>query len=392
MLLVLSCNRKPSEGDSLKLSPVMKSDSLFIVNIDTAQELKFLKLSDLFSHVRYIPLETNAASLIGRITQLCTQGDTIFILDAAITKKVQAFHKDGRHISTVGARGEGPEEYRSPSSIGIDGDFLYLYDVETKRLQFYDIKTLRFRHSVKFDLSTANRYVTMLQGKIYTDAYDWKMVNPFLIQSVDRETGQSLHQWLSTEEYNLGFLDATYFTGEVSFYKAEQTIKYHQIFSDTIMQITEKGIFPYLCLQSKRLVSRENLLELQKGKESSFSSIQTSITGIYNIHHYVEWGKHLSFSFNERNYIMTVILNKENGSFILVNSLYDDLVFAQREKSINIIPVWGDAGGLYGYIHPLEMEKFLNLLQKGLVNASDNDKAILLNLTDDANPVLMYYE
>ena len=157
----------------------MKSDSLFIVNIDTAQELKFLKLSDLFSHVRYIPLETNAASLIGRITQLCTQGDTIFILDAAITKKVQAFHKDGRHISTVGARGEGPEEYRSPSSIGIDGDFLYLYDVETKRLQFYDIKTLRFRHSVKFDLSTANRYVTMLQGKIYTDAYDWKMVNPF---------------------------------------------------------------------------------------------------------------------------------------------------------------------------------------------------------------------
>ena len=370
----------------------MKNDSLFIVNIDTAQELKFLKLSDLFSHVRYIPLETNAASLIGRITQLCTQGDTIFILDAAITKKVQAFHKDGRHISTVGARGEGPEEYRSPSSIGIDGNFLYLYDVETKRLQFYDIKTLCFRHSVKFNLSTANRYVTMLQGKIYTDAYDWEIANPFLIQDVDRETGQSAHQWLSTNDYNLGFLDATYFTGEVSFYKAGQAIKYRQIFSDTIMQITEKGVSPYLCLHSKRLVSHEDLSKLQKGKKLSFNSIQTGITGIYNIHHYVEWGNYLSFSFNERNYIMNVIFNKENGSFILANSLYNDLVFAQREKSIGFIPIWGDAGGLYGYIHPLDMEIFLNLLQNDMVNASDSDKAILLNLADDTNPVLMYYE
>ena len=72
---------------------------------------------------------------------------------------------------------------------------------------------------------------------------------------------------------------------------------------------------------------------------------KTNLALSLRIHHYVEWGKHLSFSFNERNYIMTVILNKENGSFILVNSLYDDLVFAQREKSINIIPIWGDAGG-----------------------------------------------
>lgn len=64
----------------------------------------------------------------------------------------------------------------------------------------------------------------------------------------------------------------------------------------------------------------------------------------------------------------------------------------KREKSIGFIPIWGDAGGLYGYIHPLDMEIFLNLLQNDMVNASDSDKAILLNLADDTNPVLMYYE
>lgn len=394
MLLILSCNGKQSGKDGLilSLSPVTKNDSLFLVNIDTAQEQDFLKISELFSHVRYIPLETNAASLIGRITQLCTHGDTIFILDAVVTKKVQAFYKDGRHISTVGSRGKGPGEYRSPSSMGIDGDFLYLYDAGTRRLLFYDVRTLRFDHSVKFNLSTANRYVAMLEGEIYTDAYDWNTVNPFLIQNVDRETGQSAHQWLSTEDYNLGFLDATYFTGEVSFYKTEKAIRYHQVFSDTIMEITQEGVSPYLCLQSKRWVSREDLSELQKKKGDSFRSIRTGINGIYNIHYYVEWGNHLSFSFNQRNYIKHVILNKEDRTFILVKNLYDDLVFTQWENSINVIPIWGDAGGLYGYIHSLEMENFLSLLRGGMVNVTDRDKAVLSDLPDDANPILMYYE
>ena len=81
LILVLSCNGGKYTEDSLKLSPVMENDSLFFVDIDTAQELKVLNISELFSQVRYIPLETNASSLIGRITQLCVKGDTLLILD-----------------------------------------------------------------------------------------------------------------------------------------------------------------------------------------------------------------------------------------------------------------------------------------------------------------------
>lgn len=106
----------------------------------------------------------------------------------------------------------------------------------------------------------------------------------------------------------------------------------------------------------------------------------------------MEWGNYLSFSFNQRNYIKHVILNKEDRTFILVKNLYDDLVFTQWENSINVIPIWGDAGGLYGYIHPLEMENFLSLLRGGMVNVTDRDKAVLSDLPDDANPILIYYE
>lgn len=370
----------------------MENDSLFFVDIDTAQELKVLNISELFSQARYIPLETNASSLIGRITQLCVKGDTLLILDAVVTKKVQAFHRNGKHISVVGARGHGPEEYRQPSSIGIDGAFLYVYDADVKRLLFYDVNTLKFSHSVKLDISTANRYVAMLNNRIYTDAYDWEAVNPFLIQEIDMESGQTVQRWLPTKDYNLGFLDATYFTGEVSFYGSQQSIKYHQMFSDTIMQITNEGVFPYLCLRSKHLVNREDLLKLQKEKGVFFSNIQKELTGIYNVHHYVEWGKYISFSFCKRNYVMNVIFNKETRTFVLSNSLHNDLVFARRDKSLNIIPIQGDTKGLYGYIHPLAMEHFLELLQGGLVNVSDNDRLVLSNLAEDANPILIYYE
>lgn len=387
--LINSCSMSNrSNNYYADISMANESDDYYVVNLDTATLLNRLNVSSVFSKATYIPLETNSKSLLGRINQICTKGDTIFVLDAVVTKKVHAFLRNGNHIKIVGGIGDGPNEYSRPTSIGIIDDNFYVYDSEKKSILFFKTETLEYSHSLFIDIPEVNRYVSVVDSIVFSDAYTYGETIPFMLYSIDLKNKNKVDKWLPTSLYNKGFLDANYFTGEVLFHNTGGSVKYHHLFTDTIMELTKDGVSPYCVIQSKNLVKRDFLSSFGNNKMKSFREIREKIRGVYNIHNYIECDRYVLFSINQGNDIQTVLLNKKTLEFFYTNYLYDDITFPRIEKSISIIPVLGDEKGFYGYIHPFEMERFVSLVDEGFVNFNVEKS----ELSSESNPILVYYE
>ncbi len=386
--LLISCTNNRFMGDEYDdiLMPI-SNDKCFVVNVDTTNVLNHVKISSYFKNVLYIPLETKEESLVGHISQLSVKGDTLFVLDAVFSKKVHAFLKDGKHLRVIGDRGNGPNEYKSPTSIGIDNNYLYIYDVERKRILYFDLSTFEYSHSISINSSLINRYISVTDGTIYSDAYIYGATNSFLFCTLDSVSGDIVKKWLPSKLYSKNILDATYFTGDILFCETDNSIKYHNLFTDTIIKISKDNVTPYCVLKSKDLVNTDELHSLQEKYGYSISNIRNYIKGIYNIHNYVECNNYILFSYIHDNYIQTVLFNKHNQEFKIMDRLYDDITFQNWENSLPIKPILGTTNGFYAYISSMQMERFIGLIDSGQVYKSD----CLSQISEDSNPILIYY-
>jgi len=111
IILPFYCSGKEKQADSQKE----------VVRIDVINALKkypVANLSDYFTTVEYIPLETNKNSLLGDIRKIFFEKNMFYVLDNNYHCRI--FDRSGRYISTFNRRGNGPEEYAQISDINID--------------------------------------------------------------------------------------------------------------------------------------------------------------------------------------------------------------------------------------------------------------------------------
>lgn len=396
LLFFYSCqNNKKTEVVDTDSYFVARNDSMFIADLDTAKCEKNIYLSSYFSKAHYIPLETNTNSLLGRINEMQIKGDTIFILDLAISRTLQMFDKSGKHLGIVGGRGKGPGEYSRPTDFGIDGNRLYLFDSTSQKILFYQLPDMSYSHSISIEAPDGlarSRYIAMEDGHLYADIYLPKEQGPYLVREIDKNNNV-IHRWLSVNLHNRGYLRNDYFTGKSCFRKIGSGIKYYHFLTDTIMQISQGEMFPYLAIQYKKRSTDEavNKYCLENDKDALEAMIR--LGGVNEISEYVEWNDYIMFTFKLGIYFQTAIVNKKTREFRWTDHLKCDLTFSP-EKEINIhpIPVMGDDKGLYFYIHSMEMEKFLEMVQNGETLISGDDLEKLKSLPIDSNPVLIYYE
>lgn len=396
LLFFYSCqNNKKTEVVDTDSYLVARNDSMFIANLDTAKCEKNIYLSSYFSKVRYIPLETNTKSLLGRINQMWVRGDTIFILDHTISRTLQMFDKSGKHLGIVGGRGKGPGEYSRPTDFGIDGNRLYIFDIASQKILFYQLPDMSYTHS--FAIATLkgvirSRYIAMENEHLYADIYLPKEQKPYLVREIDKNNNV-INKWLSVDLHNRGYLRNDYFIGESFFRKTENGIKYYHFLTDTIMQIHQSVMSPYLAIQYKKRPTDEAVRKycLEKDKDALEAMIR--LGGVSLIREYVEWNDYIMFAFQLGIYCRTAVLNKKTREFRWAGHLNYDLTFSP-EKRINIRPIsaFGDQKGLYSYIHPMEMEQFVKMVQNGETLISGDELEKLKSLSVDSNPVLIYYE
>jgi hypothetical protein len=106
------------------------------IEIEIPQEFGTLNIDEEIKEMRYIRLETNEHSIIGRIDKLIIHNESIFILDKSFSQSIFIFTMEGKYIRTINLKGHGPNEYIGIIDFCFNGDNIVIYDGFGKKLLF----------------------------------------------------------------------------------------------------------------------------------------------------------------------------------------------------------------------------------------------------------------
>ena len=117
LIICSSCNRtkqihtaEESKDESMKPDSYVYypiQDDRIIVDLDKKQKAS---LFDYFSHIELLPLETSDDILVGYCEDIIPYQNRYYIFDIQLAG-VQIFDQDGKFISLIDKRGQGPGEY-----------------------------------------------------------------------------------------------------------------------------------------------------------------------------------------------------------------------------------------------------------------------------------------
>lgn len=145
-LAVVSCTEKTEK--------VRKYPDLLNEAVDTINYSQFV------DSIKYIPLETTDACLIGNITDVEISEEHIFVLDLQM-QTVWIFSKEGKYHGQIFHKGDAPGEYVNMCQ--------FEYDNNNKQIIILDLWT----HSLLF-YTLEGKYLKSLELEI--SAFDFKIL------------------------------------------------------------------------------------------------------------------------------------------------------------------------------------------------------------------------
>jgi hypothetical protein len=109
---------------------------------------------------RFVALETNSNCLIGEISRIEIFDNRIFVHDLFYTKSIFVFDAEGRFITQVGSKGDGPRSYIAANGFVIDRENrrIIVDDSNRERLVFYDADTYEYIRHRKCTVSYTNLF------------------------------------------------------------------------------------------------------------------------------------------------------------------------------------------------------------------------------------------
>lgn len=395
ILLLVSCtkNRKTEN-----ISPIGRNDALYVVDIDSVTKENIVNLSSYFKSVRTIILETNEDCLIGIVSNIRVVDNFIIITDSKRTESVFVFDKNGRFIHKIGKMGQGPGEYVDivDSSIDFDKKEIYLFDFTSNKINRYDIASGRFINSINIGRDDfKSYYVQYINNKMYTSATPFlEMGDSFLLQEINIKTGEHVNSYLRASEYNNGW--NSFFVREEGFFYPDNAgnSKYIQMFMDTIVCLGKDGIKPFLTVKAKNWITPNDIHDLIEYKDKNNGQISQLLFErniSYNIHRYFETENLIYFQYYNNRHIESVIYNKDTDTVRVANLFIDDMLY-YGDKMISPLFAFSDSKGVYSYLTPEKMPRFLEIAYSDGLNPNIDKLDDIKKVSEDSNPILFYYE
>ena len=380
-IVVISCATKSKETPN--------HSNLLIIDLDTIKTKETVKASDFFKNPKSIILETNEKSLIGNIKQVHINDHHIVIFDDSENLKILVFNLDGTFSHKIGEWGRGAGEYISISDFTIDEkkDEIYLLDSEDDKVKKYNLSTGKFINSIPINSERASKHIQYQDNCLYVDA-NTKSDEQFLLYQINKETGEEMASWLDADKYNRGWMER--FTMGSSFFLSRNAdaVKYAQVFMDTVVSIHDNIISPLMVVKSDKWVKRDELLDAYHKYGMEADQIMIKQNKKFGITDLIETNDGLFFEYMDGPIGCHVYSSsKESYSYTI---LIDDLALNGERFPLNL--KWVDSKGVYTYYTLSSYASFIKGTLKDVINPNVSNYNALINLEEDANPVLFYYE
>lgn len=324
------------------------------INVTFPKDAK--KGTDLFEQIEYVPLETIPDCLIANCMNAYATSE--YIVVTQFFGKAFAFdRKTGRFIHEIGRAGQGPGEYIGFWAVhGFSEKEQLLYVNEWIRWKGYDIRTGKLKQVIKSPRKGSIHNPYLYKSGIYLGYLNNTGDTPEKLMMFDKEgvVKKVFPQYQRFERENKN----EYKANPGVFYEYGSNIYFQEVETDSVFQVTEEALIPYISFQHPERI------------------------------------KPIVYGETERYVVSKYFLFKENQNHIVVYDKkakvsYVDLAFkkasdqALYEKSV--FYAMNQRGDLIFLLQPTDI---IDYIEKHPESRLKLDKR-LLDLQEDDNPVVM---
>lgn len=377
---------------------------IFIANLDSTCTSEF-KYSDLYKKVTAIILD-NKEVMLTEISKMLVYKDKLYLLDRR-AQGVYAFCKDGSFVCKFGNLGAGPDEYVSCNDFGINADAgeIYIYDMVKHRIHKYDIFSASYKESIIIDKSIDIDYIMCNSGCLYaaqaSNRNEEKESIYYLLYQIDVKSGKKIAQWFDAVYYNKGWNDEL-IHGNIFYNIRENKDLFVLGLMDTIMCIKGDAVFPFLAIESERLVQKEDFLKDEKVPTSNprvrgkrMMSLLTRLSAqnkIYQISDVFECDSMLYFSCMGRILYFVQYDEKKRIAFTY-SRVANDVLFRMIPEYFQLPKfLCADSMGGYYYISNDNLAELKYFIDEDNISEKLINRESIKELNEDSNPVILYYE
>ena len=377
---------------------------IFIANLDSTCTSEF-KYSDLYKKVTAIILD-NKEVMLTEISKMLVYKDKLYLLDRR-AQGVYAFCKDGSFVCKFGNLGAGPDEYVSCNDFGINADAgeIYIYDMAKHRIHKYDIFSASYKESIIIDKSIDIDYIMCNSGCLYaaqaSNRNEEKESIYYLLYQIDVKSGKKIAQWFDAVYYNKGWNDEL-IHGNIFYNIRENKDLFVLGLMDTIMCIKGDAVFPFLAIESERLVQKEDFLKDEKVPTSNprvrgkrMMSLLTRLSAqnkIYQISDVFECDSMLYFSCMGRILYFVQYDEKKRIAFTY-SRVANDVLFRMTPEYFQLPKfLCADSMGGYYYISNDNLAELKYFIDEDNISEKLINRESIKELNEDSNPVILYYE
>ena len=357
-----------------------------------------IKLSDLYSSVRYVPLETTDSSLVGGYAS-ATFTDKDILVSSYLNSQCFRFDKQtGKFINTIGHRGEDPKGTSTCDVIYNERDGMAYFIRQPDRLQRYDLQG-NYQGLVRVP-----GYFPMPSQYLFTDSAvvgkyskGFPLVNDVVMQvyTYDGQCTDTIHDPMVAYGYDTNapmgyteletlpgggllaitdFRDGTFwntYNSGVQAYLYDNQVKYLRNFSDTVHVVRDGRLQPSIIFHTGR-------------------------------RHFPVEARCKDYGVDDKVVITKVTESPERIEFVCVQDLYDkrngyygiyDRESGQTTMKAYNVDLEDDLTGFMPYRGPLaSIERIMDWLDEHPEAKENPALAPLLELDPEANPVAIVLE
>ena len=353
-----------------------------------------MKLSDLLSDIRIVKLESNEHSIVSGY-EFAISEDYIVATDE---NSIKLFNRDGKYIRNLVYHGRGPNEYLDLYSIYIDNNNI-LYCSDGKKILRIDIDNNKFLDPITTTLTPlvvaaiSRNSLYMVKGNTIMRGDPLGNDSTFLFANYNIEKGTE------TDIRSHYPLKPLFPYDNLHPYK-DELVYINRNYSDSIFKLRSDRLEPIL---------RVKLENDAASNESGYTTFISFVGKPGIIFDYREQNVEITpieggYSSKTTTRIIDYLLYNDKSGLQRINSIFinplgirftteEFLEQVNKREMPQIYPLFSVKTGDYGY-YSYDAYRMINLLEYALSEnknnpEADNLRAILENLKEDDNPVLI---
>lgn len=351
-----------------------------------------LNYSDVFDTVYAVRLETTDSSLVGSVSKLEINSDTIYVLDRYKTRSLKRFSSDGQFIDMIGHCGNGPGEYVEPTDFCVTEKEILLYDQFMHKIFFYG----------KDGRSIGEKEVPFMGLQFYkfTD-------NKILFRGLDSDN----YHLPKLLDFSLWLCDSLFQVKYIGYYREKDKWKtslgindlncyngkiyYHENVSDSIFSIDSLGKMKaefFVDLKEKRVPKSLFLLENEKLSKKEYSEANYGFPLGY-----VVGSDILYYTFSLKEQVYHLFYNARTREMHYGNCMVDDIGGIYSFQSLltvqdnTLIGVAEPIRFLEGY-NQMSKEDWLKVVDLKHPDIGKRIVDLCEGMSMDDNPVIVFFK